>query len=855
MIKQDSIEKLNMVLDLVDVLGKMDATNIADTGDEVRAFCPIHGSDNQPSLAIAKSTHLGKCHNTSCIANDGGNLIQLYAWAKNLKFDEAAQELADTVGFSLERTGGGTPRIKKDVTPKFQADRASPFCYVEVAHGEGKGFRRNQVIKLSDIADWQKKHDGANCYRTFVRYESAHLSKLYPEGKDETPVVIGNFVMDLDNPFTSAPKRRQNTVFKDIKTFEDGVKCCGYDAKEVIDRLVNDYDVPIDTIIVSFSGRGIHVEVDYRVFGAEPMYEAELMNRYKQIFFVIAEVDAEAEKVVLEWDPDKGAAAKLAFKAKYQTADIAMYSKKRLWRLANSLNTKSKLLKVDIPTGEFLKRFADVSWILSFAKQPQSISSFPTKVIPSSKAVHLFENAEQVYQAQVDAQKEAVKQAKAEAAKIKLPESAWRGIFAMWRDAYGKTTEAANEFLFAGLLTITGAMLGRRAYAWMANELYPNIYAVVVGDTAKARKTTAVNYAERTLKDTDPHVWFSSGISTTQGLISMLQFPGVKALEEFDEARKENPDIPMPKKIEIYLNLQSQKRLSYEGFRLLYYEREFSSLLKKAKSDVSTGLIETLTSAYDMPPELDNHTLTNPMSAPKTCVSVLGSTTFGKLQRRLMAEEIEGGFANRFMYFVGDRKPPDPRPPRPDKKIIADVMGILNRATQKWTHTEFDFTDDAAKLWDGFYCEEYSREYDSITLDEINARLTTHALKIALIYAATENDEAIITTEQMQAAIDIAEYLRQSAVRIFALRGGTKASRLETLIIDFLNEQDGKASQSEMLLYLKSKIMDVTAKDAKVCLDSMAAMNLIVKQKESFKDSLGRTRQREFWTTQETELR
>jgi len=840
MIKQESIEQLNMALDPMDVLGKMGAANIADTGDEVRAFCPIHGSDHQPSLAIAKLNHLGICHNNSCVANAGGNLIQLYAWGKNLKFDEAAKELADSIGFSLEYTTKSVQKAKGDATSKFQ--------YVEVAHGEGKGFKRNEIIKVADIASWQKQHEGTNCYRTYVQYESADFSKLYPKGKkDETPVVIGNFVTDFDNPFISEPERRVNTVFQNIKSFEGGLKCCLYDAKEVIDKLVNSYDIPLEALQVSFSGRGIHVEADHRVFGAEPMFEAELMRRYKDIFFVLVEANVEAEKVALEWDTDKGAATKLAFKSKYQTADVAMYSKRRLWRLANSVNTKSGLFKVNIPTVEFLEKFADIKWILSFAKQQQSILPFPTDVIPSSKAVHLFEKATEVYQAQVDAKKAAEKQAKAEAAKIKLPETAWRGIFALWREAYGKTTEAADEFLFAGLLAITGAMLGRRCYVWMAAELYPNIFAVVVGDTAKARKSTAVNYAERNLKDTDPNVYFSAGISTTQGLISMLQFPSAKTIDEFDEARKENPDIPTPKKIESYLQLQSAQRLEYEGFRLLYYEREFSTLLKKALKDFSSDLIETLTQAYDMPDELDNHSMTNPMSAKRTCVNVIGTTTFGKLQRRLMAEEIEGGFANRFMYFCGERKPPDPLPPRPDKKLVTDIMSVLNRVINQWKHIDFTLSKEAEKLWRDFYAREYNREYDSVTLDEITARLTTHVMKIALIYAATESDKPIIEATQMQAAIDVGEYLRKSAIKIFALQGGTKYSKIETVILDFIRKQNGKASQTEVFKEVKSSVYGVTAKDVNTSLSSMAALGILAKQTESSKDSWGRLRKKDVW--------
>jgi hypothetical protein len=843
MIVQDSINDLNMALNPLSVLELMRATNIQDAQDEIRAFCPIHGSDHQRSLAIDKTKHVGICHNTGCVANDGGNLIQLYAWAKDVKFDEAAKELADTINFSLEYT-------TKKSTSKAEQEVTNDFRYVEVAHGANDGFKRNQIIEVSKIAEWQNKHEGENCYRTYVQYDSGNLSKLYPENAKQPPTVIGNFPMDFDNPFdpnwddAEAKARLQNTVFKDIKSFEQGLKCCLYDAKEVTDKLMSIYDVPQDAILISFSGRGIHEEVDCRVFGVEPCYEAELMTKYQQMYFVLAEVDTDTEKVILEWDPKKDKPVKLAFKAKYQTIDAAMYSKRRLWRLANSVNTKSGLFKVNIPTSQFLEKFNDVEWILNLAKESKPILSFQKDIIPSSKAVYLFENTEKIYQDQISKRKEAEKKAKEEAAKIRLPESAWRGIFAKWRDAYSPSTEAANEFLFAGLLTIIGAMLGRRCYVWMANELYPNIYSVVVGDTAKARKTTAIGYAEKTLKAVDQNVIFSSGISTTQGLISMLQLPSAKELEDFDEEYKENPNLQLPKPLEMYFAQNNAGRLEYEGFRLLYYEREFSALLKKTLKDYSSDFIETLTQAYDMPPELDNHSMTNPMSAPKPCVSVLGATTFGKLRRRLLAEEIEGGFANRFMYFVGERKPPKSLPPRPYQNLLNAITTTLHDTTTKWNHTEFKLSDEAFQLWDDFYCREYSTEYDSVTIDEVIARLTTHTLKIALIYAATENNEPVINAEQMQAAINVGEYLRKSALKIFAMQSGSKYAKIEEMILDCLQEQSKGATVSEIRNIVRKNIYDVTSRELHNALKSLIETETIQKREESFKDSMGRTQKR-----------
>lgn len=847
MIKQTSIDALNKQLDPIKVLQSMGATNIKENRDEIRCFCPIHGSDNQRSLAIYKDNNVGFCYNTGCqVYQEGGaNLIQLYAWYRNIKFYEAVEELAQTIGFQLEYD---TTKAIHETREKSRLN----FRFIEVAHGKGNTFHRNQVIKIEDLEDWQAKHKDKNCYRSYVQYDKNDLSQLYQKDADKSPTVIGNFVMDFDNPcdptWDDPKKHLQNTVFKDVKDFKQGLKCCLYDAYEVVEKLLSDYDVPEEAVIISFSGCGIHVEVDYRVFGIVPMYESSLVQKYRQIFLVLAEVDTQVGKEILEWNPEKNEPAKTSYRAKYQTADIAMYTKRRLWRLPNSVNAKTGLFKVNIPTDRFLEKPDGVDWILNFAKEPRPLLTFPSRVIPASKAVNLFEHADEILSKQIALKKEAERKAQEEAQRIKLPETAWRGVFKQWREVYSPTTEAADEFLFAGLLTVIGCMLGRRVYMWQATELYPNVFSVIVGDSAKARKTIAIEKAESAVKTIDPQVLFSAGISTTQGLIGLLQLPSEKELKEYEEAcekaeEKGRERPPLSKRLEIFFALQTLKRLEYEGFRLLYYEREFSRLLKKTLKDYSSDFIETLQEAFDMKDELDNHSLTNPMSAQKPCVSLISATTLGKLHRRLQVEDIEGGFANRFMYFYGERKPPKPRPPKPNKEKLGEIYHQLNEVTKKWKHQEFKLSEEAGRIWDEFYCREYGKEYNSLTIDQVSSRLTTHAAKIALIYAATENDDPIINAGQAKAAIAVVEYLERCAFKIFALQTGTKYSKIETLIINFLKEKDG-STITDIWKHIRTELPGTTTRDIQNILTSLAETEVIRKEEETFKDSLGRNQKR-----------
>lgn len=848
MIKQSSIDELLKQLDTNDVLRKMNASKIKDFGDSVRAFCPIHGSDNQRSMKIHIDNNVGYCYNTGCRLHQEGwqNIIEIYSLYRNIKFNKAAVELAKNIGFKLEYDNTTKKERKSKKSLKEEV-----YKFIEAAHSNGKGFNRNELIKIPEIQEWQAKHKKEDCYRSVVQYGDNELSNLYPKKKGSSPIVTGNFPMDFDNPvhpkWNNPSNHLKNTVFKDIRDFKTGLKCCLLDAKAVIEKQLNDFDFPEDAITPSTSGAGIHTETDFRAFGIEPMYEEALIEFYQYIFYVLAEVNTEAEKVALEWNPEKDKPAKTAYSAKYQTVDPAMYTKRRLWRLANSVNTKNGLYKVNIPLKQFLKHYKDPDWFLSYAKEPKAILTFPNEMIPASKAVNLFENGKEIHQQQMDKKKEAELKAKEEAEKIKLPETAWRGRFKKWREIYSPTSEAADEFLFAGLLTVTGAMLGRRVWIWQASNIYPNIYSVIIGKSAKARKTTAANYSEQLLKKVDKHVIFSSGISTTQGLIGLLQLPSESEIKEYQEAQAEADneleEPSMNDKIARYMALEFQDRLEYEGFRLLYYEREFSRLLKKTKKDYSSDFVETLQEAYDMKDELDNHSFTNPISAEKPCISVISTTTFGKLQRHLENEEIEGGFANRFMYFIGDRKPPKPRPPKPDKALLTELMSELNEIRQKWNHTEFTMTKEAEKIWDEFYCKDYETESATAIIDHISSRFTTHAIKLALIFAATENDKPFITAKQVKTGIDIVEYLRKCAIEIFALQGGSKYSKIERLITDFL-KKSRSATVTKIWRHVRKEMSGTTTKEIQNTLNSLQKMEAVRKKQETFKDSAGRKQKR-----------
>ena len=240
---------------------------------------------------------------------------------------------------------------------------------------------------------------------------------------------------------------------------------------------------------------------------------------------------------------------------------------------------------------------------------------------------------------------------------IVFPECAWRGVFDTYRQAQKGTTEAPDQYHFAVFKTVAGAIIGRSCWLWNGRHLYPNFYTVLIGPTKKSRKTTTKSRSEKLLTDTDPLVIIQRGLATSEGLIGRLQYPSTDELEGLSEIEKQ----------------RAMSVSNREGYRMVAFVNEFASLLKKAKKESSSGLIQTLTDAYDCGETLDNPTLTKPLTAKNPFVAFVGLSTREWLESNLDAGDIHGGYVNRHTFYLWTPTKPLYNPLEPDEKLSGQI--------------------------------------------------------------------------------------------------------------------------------------------------------------------------------------
>jgi hypothetical protein len=263
---------------------------------------------------------------------------------------------------------------------------------------------------------------------------------------------------------------------------------------------------------------------------------------------------------------------------------------------------------------------------------------------------------------------------------LALPESAWRGIFGDYREAMKNTTEAADEAHFATLWVVLAAALGRRVSMYSGDIVYPNVYLAVFGDTGDKKTTAERRLISYNLLEHHPSVHIIRNVGSTEGL--------GEALSEAETGR------------------------------YVFFWEEFSSLLARARWTGST-LLEFMTETFDCPDQWGTKYRKNSINLTNPTPSILTATTVQWFWKHAKPEDFFGGFANRFLFLSGPKKPPIANPDKPDDRIMHSVKKQIEvLADRPIRHAVW--TPGAQKVWDEFYLDWEGRERKEERNDEGN---------------------------------------------------------------------------------------------------------------------------------------
>lgn len=295
-----------------------------------------------------------------------------------------------------------------------------------------------------------------------------------------------------------------------------------------------------------------------------------------------------------------------------------------------------------------------------------------------------------------------------------IPEAALTGWIAEYTALMLPTTEAPAAFHYASGMVMAGATIGRRiAIRAGSGPLYPNLFAMLVGRSGWSRKDTAIKRATSILREPihagttiiRPDTIVIGNVSSSEGLIKVL-----------DEA----------------------------GANLLLELPEFSEVMANAERKSTSSIPTTLIRLYDMPLTIENNSKTNPIVVEKPVTSILAATQPHTLAEAMRSLHITSGFANRFLYVCGDSPGPLSMAAEVDRQAVTALYLRLRHLVEAYREgSVLKLNAEALERWDCWYRESHWGNHGTPEEDVMRVRHQDHVMKLALIYAVTDQSDTV----------------------------------------------------------------------------------------------------------------
>jgi hypothetical protein len=328
-----------------------------------------------------------------------------------------------------------------------------------------------------------------------------------------------------------------------------------------------------------------------------------------------------------------------------------------------------------------------------------------------------------------------------------MDKAAYYGLAGDFVRALEPHTEADPAGLLIQFLVAFGNIVGPSPYYLVENDKHrANLFAVLVGDSARGRKGTGAGRV-RSLSQAADDIWSiernASGLSSGEGLIN-----GVRDQIKKWDTKNKCEEIIDP---------------GIKDKRLLVTEAEFAGALAGMERSGNT-LSPVIRNAWDGLP-LQTLTKNSPLKATGAHISIIGHITQDELRTRLKRTDMANGFANRFLFCLVKRSRRLPYGGYVDEAALARLEERFKQAVEFAKPIgRVTMTDAAAKAWALAY-EELSADRPGL-LGAVTARAEAQVIRLSLVYALLDG-KGEIDAVHLEAAMAVWAYCDQSAYLIF----------------------------------------------------------------------------------------
>ena len=334
-------------------------------------------------------------------------------------------------------------------------------------------------------------------------------------------------------------------------------------------------------------------------------------------------------------------------------------------------------------------------------------------------------------------------------------------ILGDWLDSYLKyvdNTEPPLVFKKWSAISAIAACLQRKCHhVWGHDEIYPNLYVVLVGPSG-TRKGTAMGPAVKFLKEMKG-VHLAAESTTREALVESL----IKSANTFTSSEGE---------IRMHCSMT-------------IFSKEFTVFLDRTQDK----LISNLTDWYDCDSPWEYDCLgRGDRIVYGLWVNLIGATTPHMLSLTLPRESIGGGLMSRIILVYASRKGkiiPCPFLTKEEVKLGEDLMVDLERVSM--LRGRFTMTEEYLDAYIPWYEQHHVHPiFTDPKFAPYLERRSTHLRKLSMVLSASRGDDMVLELQDFKRALSILVEAERFMPAVF--RGFGRAAYAEVMetVIQYL---------------------------------------------------------------------
>lgn len=306
---------------------------------------------------------------------------------------------------------------------------------------------------------------------------------------------------------------------------------------------------------------------------------------------------------------------------------------------------------------------------------------------------------------------------------------------------YSSYQESPMDFHMWVCISLIAISMGRKCYVnWGAWETYPNLYIILVGESAITHKSTAIRMGMKPLAKALPKL---HGTANKMSPEALVRYMSTLSKDEGEAVA--------------YLNIS-----------------ELSVLLGKQKLDDS--LIKLLTDLWDSDDIHTSFTIGRGEEVIRNiCLNMIAGSTPDWLKNSIPTESLEGGFFSRLILVQRPHTGVKNARPMMNQKQADSLQKVIHDLQQvNKLEGPFHITGKAEEAFDQWYYNHNHPEKAESFMRGYYGRKGDFVIKLAMIFSASLDDEMIIDEDHITVAIRVLDENEEFTKNIVKFMGTTE---------------------------------------------------------------------------------